>query len=171
MSYLEAWPQEHPNTGEGKKMPIYLQLPGVIGEADDEYHGHRGWIELETCSFGLSAKAKKDPSENAPGRTATIQEAYCTKAPDSTSVMLNRLSSAGKTQGATMIDYVNAQGAIYLQIFFKDVTVASHNFFSNVANGGPAVETFSLVFTESKTSFFKANDSGNELDSPIPAPF
>lgn len=43
-------------------MPIYLQLPGVIGEADDSRH--KGWIELESFSFGTSAKGKKDPTHN-----------------------------------------------------------------------------------------------------------
>jgi len=136
-------------------MPIYLNLGGVRGESEAERH--EGWIELETFSFGTVSTKTKNPNQiHNTSQNATIQEAFCTRDSDSTSVTLNQLSFRGSVRQAA-VDYVTPRGEIYLQLRFEDARIASHSF-SNAANG-PPVETFSLVFTKWRTEFYRQLDS------------
>lgn len=138
-------------------MPIYLKLSTITGESKAKRHV--GWIELTSLSLSSTREVKNK-----------ISEVKCTKNMDSTSATLMRLSVSGKPQPAT-VDFVDAEGKIYLQLQLENVLIASYSL-SGGAGGRPS-ESMTLNFTGITIVKFSADvpdDAGTLLQDLLSAP-
>jgi type VI protein secretion system component Hcp len=113
-------------------MPVYLKYGDDI-KGDVKEPAHRGWIELESAQLGQRR-----------GGSPTSSEIVLTKKPDSASVHLMREAISGKGVKA-IIEFVRADGSVYLRIEMKDTLISSY---SISGTGGNATEMLSLNFKE-----------------------
>jgi len=141
-------------------MPIYMKLtPGkgspIIGDAKDA--AHRGWIELNSLQFS-STRARSD--RDGPG------DVVATKAYDRASNQLFR-ESIGGMAGRAVIEFVDANGFMYLRVTLEDALVSSYTV--SGSPGGNPTEGFTLNYTKATNGYMRpsAPDVSTVLQSML----
>ena len=133
----------------------FLKLPGIAGESTDDKH--KGWIELDSFSWGDSQSASTATGGGGAGKVS-FKPLVVTKPLDSTSVSLLRACASGQhfPTGTILEVYRKAGGQrkagaelkldqpeLLLTLSLTDATLSQ---VEEAGVGGPAVESLSLVF-------------------------
>jgi type VI secretion system secreted protein Hcp len=114
-------------------MPIYMRYDGIVGEVTTK--PYQGWIELQSAQIGTGRVGRP------------VSEIIATKVMDRTSPQFNKASLWSGGKDAT-IDFVDADGTLYLRLELKGTLVSCFN----PANSGGGAEQpgESLTFTFTK---------------------
>ncbi len=114
-------------------MPTYMKYEGIVGDVTKK--PYQGWIELQSAQMGPD-RAK-----------LSVSEIITTKVMDSTSPQFYKASLWGEGKNVT-IDFVDADGALYLRLELKGTLISS---FDPTVGGGRAEqpgESLRLTFTK-----------------------
>jgi type VI protein secretion system component Hcp len=114
-------------------MTIYMRYEGIVGDVTKK--PYQGWIELQSVQMG---PARVRPS---------VSEITITKAMDRTSPQFYKVSLWSEGKDAT-IDFVDADGTLYLRLELKGTLVSC---FNPTHDSGGAVqpgESLTLTFTK-----------------------
>ena len=110
-------------------MPIFLKYGNIRGEAKEP--AHRSWMELESASF-------------SPHGSRAISEISVSRRSDSASIHLQQ-QAIGGAQVSAIIDFVRAQGGVYLRLELSGTMISSYSLSSD---GDRPTEALTLNFSK-----------------------
>jgi type VI secretion system secreted protein Hcp len=148
---------------------VYLQIEGIKGESTDQ--GHRDWIEIETCHWGIH-QPKSATASTGGGHTAEraeLQEITFSKAADLSSPILMQHCAMGKTIPKAKIEFMRADGdgkAIkYFEIELENVLIGSIS--PGIAAGTILSEHVSLKYSKIKWRYTQQKIGGGSGGSTV----
>ncbi len=142
-------------------MPIYLKFdPEVKGDVTEE--GHKGWIEVSSCQFGIG-RGVSTPVGSAANRETSapsISEVTVTKQMDASSIPLFQNSLEADEGVKVSIDFCRTEKdklQVYAQYELSDVIISGYS----VSSGGDRpTESLSLNFTKVMFSYDPGDTKG-----------
>jgi type VI secretion system secreted protein Hcp len=146
-------------------MPIYLKLGDIKGDVTAD--GHKDWIELHSCQFGIG-RGISTPVGNSADREASapsISEIVVTKNQDIASIKLFESACGGSEGVSATIDFTRTDKGktdTYMTYNLTNVLISGYS----VSSGGERpTESVSLNFTKIE---FKADsyDPSNKTKQP-----
>ena len=144
-------------------MPIYMNYNDIKGDATAE--GHEGWIELNSCQWGVG-RGISSPTGASADRESTapsVSEITVTKDTDIGSTKMLNEAYQGEGQ-KVVIDFCKTDKGkleVYLEITLEDCLVSGYSLSSG---GDRPSESLSLNFTKiefKNTSMKDKNDTGD----------
>jgi type VI secretion system secreted protein Hcp len=137
--------------------PIYMQVPGVVGDSTDP--NHTGWIDVQSWSVGfqnpnaLSSATGGNPSLS----TFAAQLLYSQASP-----LLLKALATGEHLGTVKVDLVKAGpagGLAYLTIVLTNAAITTISD-SGDASGGLPVESIGIRASELSATYTSQNADG-----------
>lgn len=148
---------------------VYLQIEGIKGESADQ--GHKDWIEVETCHWGIH-QPKSATSSTGGGHTAEraeLQEITFSKAADLSSPILMQHCAMGKTVPKAKIEFMRADGngtpIKYFEIELENVLIGSIS--PGIAAGTILSEHVSLKYSKIKWRYTQQKIGGGSGGSTV----
>jgi type VI secretion system secreted protein Hcp len=141
------------------KTNIYLKLEGIDGESIDETH--QAWIELNTFTWGVEAKATFEIGQGGQAKQSHINAISAEKSCDKATVILWKNCTTGRHIPRGTISCMKLDGETrvqYLKIDLTDIMVKAVNW--KGASEDILSETFDLVFAEFKQTYTLQRDLG-----------
>lgn len=148
---------------------VYLQIEGIKGESQDQ--GHKDWIEIETCHWGIH-QPKSATASTGGGHTAEraeLQEITFSKAADLSSPILMQHCAMGKTVPKAKIEFMRADGngtpIKYFEIELENVLIGSIS--PGIAAGTILSEHVSLKYSKIKWRYTQQKIGGGSGGSTV----
>lgn len=149
-------------------MPIYMNYNSLAVKGDVTEEGHKGWIELSSCQWGVG-RGISAPVGNAVNREASapsVSEITSSKMLDTSSTKL--LTEALQGEGVpVIIDFCKTEKGslvVYLELTLTNTMVSGYSLSSG---GDKPSESFSLNFTKIEFKNIPMDSTG-KLGSPDP---
>lgn len=143
-----------------------LEIDGIKGESND--HKHKGTIEVESFSWGVSNSGSHASGSGGGAGKASFQDLHCTANVNKASATLMLKCSTGEHIKKAVL-WVRKQGKDqqeFYKVTMEDLLVSSYQ--SGDSTGGNPVPTdqFSLNFAKIKFEY-KPQKSDGSLDSAV----
>ena len=142
----------------------YMEIKGIPGDSEDKQH--KGWIEFQSFSHGVSQSigGARSYAGSATSGRCDHQDMTIIKAVDSASPELFKKCCAGTHIDTVTIKLMRASGesqtrVTFMQWDFKDVVISSVSP-GGSAQGGDPVESVSLNYGEIKLTYVKSKGQG-----------
>lgn len=149
-------------------MSAYIKLGDIEGESQDDKH--KGWIDIESFSQGISRPIDSQHSGGAYRSSANMSDISIMKMVDKTTPKLSEAICKGTAFPKVNIDFMTSVGdgnrVPYLQIELKNARVTS--FQVGAGADSKATESLSLNYEEIKwtyTQYDKAGKSSGKVES------
>jgi type VI secretion system secreted protein Hcp len=150
---------------------IYLKLGDIEGEVTET--GHKGWIRIDSMSFGMHTPVSFEVGGGAgrgTGKTS-FQDVSLTKRSDKSSAKIMEYAATNKDIPVVKIEQMSAgdQMQVFFKINLKECLIASWQGGFGGADHG--VESFSLNFTHAEWSSGEQDPKGATVGTPHRAAF
>jgi type VI secretion system secreted protein Hcp len=130
-------------------MPIYMQYEGITGDVTEV--NHKGWVEINSFSFGASRGVHTPVGSTAKREVAapSVSEIQCSKQMDISSFRWLEESLYGQKAVTCKVHFLrtgtDGNLDVYVEYIFTNCLVASYS----VGGGGDgATESLSINFTK-----------------------
>lgn len=144
------------------QVDYFLKLDGVEGESTDDRH--KGEIDIESFSWGVSNQGSFAGGGGGGAGKATFQDFHFTKVIDKSSPILMVNTASGKHMKEAILIGMNQNGEKFLEIKLTDVLITSYQ--QSGDTGGPPQDQFSLNFAKIEYSYFPQGPDG-QTEAPV----
>jgi len=145
-------------------MPIYMKFDGIDGDVTEE--GHKKWIELSSCQWGLG-RGISSPTGGSADRESSapsVSEVTVSKAQDVATIKL--VDAALQGEGKLVeIDFTKTDKGkleVYLKLTLTNTMISGYSLSSG---GDRPSESLSLNFTKVEVKMLQNDPTGAGTDS------
>ena len=103
---------------------VFVDIPGVIGEAQDVKH--KNWVSCDSARFSVVRQASS--SESKVSSAPKFSEITLTRRMDVSSPDLFIRVANGQIAPEAVIEFTDSTGAVYLRLVLRDVAVTGYSF-------------------------------------------
>jgi type VI secretion system secreted protein Hcp len=146
----------------------FLQIDGIEGESTDAKH--KGWIDVESWSWGETQSAIPHPGSGGGAGKVTFQDLHFTARVSKASPKLFLACASGQhvKEARLVARRAGKDQQEYLTWTFSDLLVSSYQTGGAEAANEPPIDSVSLNLTKAKIEY-KAQKADGSLDAPITA--
>lgn len=145
-------------------MPIYMKYDGIPGDVTEE--GHKNWIELNSCQWGLG-RGISSPTGGSADRESSapsVSEVTVSKAQDVSTIKLvdAALQGEGKVVEIDFCKTDKGKLEVYLKLTLTNTMISGYSLSSG---GDRPSESLSLNFTKVEVKMLQNDPTGAGADS------